>query len=167
MRWRVVVRDRAQASLEYVALIGLVALVVGALLALTVPGDVATGFQEDWLRGRGDDPASDELPSPSDAAKPLPADATPVERLLHDKAQLSRIDYAANTDWWNASLGIGFGVALGEASLGFKIFGITVSHEHKEQTVTGDPTYAMAPTADGSRPWVDWKKCTQTSPVDF
>jgi hypothetical protein len=122
---------------------------------------------ENWLRGRGDDPASAELPSPLDATRPLGPDATPIERLLHDKAQLSQIDYAANTDWWNASLGIGFGVALGEASLGFKIFGITVSHEHKTQTVTGNPQYAMAPTADGSRPWVGWKKCTQTSPVSF
>ncbi|GHH81964.1 hypothetical protein GCM10018793_40610 [Streptomyces sulfonofaciens] len=122
---------------------------------------------EDWLRGRGDDPASSGLPTPSDATRPLGPNATPIERLLHDKAQLSKIDYAANTDWWNASLGIGFGVALGEASLGFKVFGISVSHEHKTQTVTGDPKYAMAPAADGTRPWVDWKKCTQTSPVSF
>ncbi|MET4921613.1 hypothetical protein P3L51_04425, partial [Streptomyces sp. PSRA5] len=120
---------------------------------------------EDWLRGRGDFPASDALPSPSDAAEALGSDAGPLERLMHDKGKLSRLDYNANTDWWNASLGIGFGISAGQLTLGFKLFGIDVTHEEKNQTITGDPTYAAGPKNGGARPWVNWKNCTQTKPI--
>ncbi|AXG80906.1 hypothetical protein [Streptomyces paludis] len=132
---------------------------------LTLDNDDDSTLVEDWLRGRGDFPATDALPSPSDAARPLNDDAGPVERLLHDRAKLSRLDYEANTDWWNASLGIGFGVSAGQVTLGFKLFGIDITHEHKEQTITGDPTYATAPQKGGGRPWVEWKNCTRTTPV--
>ncbi|RDG39043.1 hypothetical protein [Streptomyces corynorhini] len=132
-------------------------------LALDNDGD--STLVEDWLRGRGDFPAGDALPDPSDAAEPLGNDAGPLETLLHDKAKLSRLDYEANTDWWNASLGIGFGVSAGQVTLGFKLFGIDITHEEKKQTITGDPTYATGPSKGGSRPWVEWQNCTQTTPV--
>ncbi|MFE4913781.1 hypothetical protein ACFRCX_19870 [Streptomyces sp. NPDC056652] len=119
---------------------------------------------EDWLRGNGD-PAGNPLPSPTDAAEVPGPDASPLERLLHDKGKLSRLDYEANTDWWNASLGIGFGLSAGQVSLGFKLFGIELTHESKEQTITGDPTYATGPKNGGARPWVEWKNCTRTKPI--
>ncbi|MFE5664698.1 hypothetical protein ACFQ7W_12300 [Streptomyces niveus] len=120
---------------------------------------------EDWLRGRGDFPASDALPSPSDAAEAPDSKTGPLERLLHDKGKLSRLDYNANTDWWNASLGIGFGISAGQITAGFKLFGIDITHEEKNQTITGDPTYATGPKNGGARPWVEWKNCTQTKPI--
>ncbi|MEV7426656.1 MULTISPECIES: hypothetical protein [unclassified Streptomyces] len=132
---------------------------------LPLDNDGDSTLVEDWLRGRGDFPASDALPSPSDAAEPLGNDAGPLETLLHDKAKLSRLDYTANTDWWNASLGIGFGVSAGQVTMGFKLFGLDVTHEEKNQRITGDPTYATGPNKGGSRPWVEWKNCTQTTPV--
>ncbi|MFE2037203.1 hypothetical protein ACFXBB_28935 [Streptomyces scopuliridis] len=119
---------------------------------------------EDWLRGNGD-PASNPLPSPSDAAEVPDSDASPLERLLHDKGKLSRLDYNANTDWWNASLGIGFGISAGQFTLGFKLFGIDITHEQKTQTITGNPTYATGPKSGGARPWVEWKNCTRTKPI--
>jgi hypothetical protein len=120
---------------------------------------------EDWLRGRGDFPAGDALPTPSDAAEAPDSDTGPLERLLHDKGKLSRLDYNANTDWWNASLGIGFGISAGQITAGFKLFGIDITHEEKNQTITGDPTYATGPKNGGARPWVEWKNCTQTKPI--
>ncbi|MFF5564001.1 hypothetical protein ACFY7Z_18145 [Streptomyces sp. NPDC012623] len=132
---------------------------------LPLDNDDDSTLVEDWLRGRGDFPAGDALPTPSDAAEPLGDDAGPLETLLHDKAKLSRLDYTANTDWWNASLGIGFGVSAGQVTMGFKLFGIDITHEHKEQTITGDPTYATGPQKGGGRPWVEWKNCTQTTPI--
>ncbi|MEW1719057.1 hypothetical protein [Streptomyces sp. NPDC093109] len=132
---------------------------------LTLDNDSDSTLVEDWLRGRGSFPASDALPSPSDAAEPLGNDAGPLETLLHDKAKLSRLDYNANTDWWNASLGIGFGVSAGQVTLGFKLFGLDVTHEEKNSRITGDPTYATGPQKGGGRPWVEWKNCTQTTPV--
>ncbi|MFC9745013.1 hypothetical protein [Streptomyces niveus] len=120
---------------------------------------------EDWLRGRGDFPAGDALPSPSDAAEAPDSKTGPLERLLHDKGKLSRLDYNANTDWWNASLGIGFGISAGQITAGFKLFGIDITHEEKNQTITGDPTYATGPKNGGARPWVEWKNCTQTKPI--
>ncbi|MFD8965892.1 hypothetical protein ACFV0C_12975 [Streptomyces sp. NPDC059568] len=131
---------------------------------LVLTDDADSTAVEDWLRGNGD-PAKNPLPSPSDAAKVPGPDASPLERLLHDKGKLSRLDYKANTDWWNASLGIGFGVSAGQFSLGFKLFGIEITHESKTQTITGDPTYATAPKNGGARPWVEWKNCTQTKPI--
>ncbi|MFE7126461.1 hypothetical protein [Streptomyces sp. NPDC057617] len=132
---------------------------------LVLDNDADSTLVEDWLRGRGDFPASDALPTPSDAAEAPGSDAGPIERLLHDKGKLSRLDYKANTDWWNASLGIGFGISAGQVTLGFKLFGIDITHEHKQQTITGDPTYATAPRSGGTRPWVEWKNCTQTKPI--
>ncbi|MEW1719056.1 hypothetical protein [Streptomyces sp. NPDC093109] len=132
---------------------------------LPLDNDADARAVEDWLRGRGDFPATDALPSPSDASEPLSDDAGPIERLLHDKAKLSRLDYNANTDWWNASLGIGFGISAGQVTMGFKLFGIDITHEHKEQTITGDPTYATGPQKGGGRPWVEWKNCTRTTPI--
>ncbi|MFF1418567.1 hypothetical protein [Streptomyces sp. NPDC058280] len=120
---------------------------------------------EDWLRGRGSNPADEAMPSPSSIAEPLPADASALQRLLHDKGQLQRLDYKVNTDWWNASLGIGFGLSAGQFSLGFKLFGIDITHEHRRQTLTGNPTYASAPLADGTRPWKDFTNCSRTKPV--
>ncbi|WP_330175606.1 hypothetical protein OG875_20155 [Streptomyces sp. NBC_01498] len=132
---------------------------------LVLDNDPDSKLVEDWLRGRGDFPASDALPTPSDAAEVPGPDAGPIERLLHDKGKLSRLDYNANTDWWNASLGIGFGISAGQVTMGFKLFGIDITHEEKEQTITGDPTYATGPKNGGARPWVEWKNCTQTSPI--
>ncbi|QXE34975.1 hypothetical protein KQY30_12540 [Streptomyces sp. GMY02] len=132
---------------------------------LILDNDADSTTVEDWLRGRGGDPAKNPLPSPSDAAEAPDDDASPLERLLHDKGKLSRLDYKANTDWWNASLGIGYGVSAGQFSLGFKLFGIEITHESKNQTITGDPTYATGPTSGGTRPWVEWKNCTQTKPI--
>ncbi|MFJ9031075.1 hypothetical protein ACIRQP_21590 [Streptomyces sp. NPDC102274] len=132
---------------------------------VTLDNDTDSTAVEDWLRGRGDSPATNPLPTPSDAAEALDDDAGPIERLLHDKGKLTRLDYKANTDWWNASLGIGFGISAGQVSLGFKLFGIDITHEHKEQTITGDPTYATGPKSGGARPWVEWKNCTQTKPI--
>ncbi|MGW2508203.1 hypothetical protein ACWC0A_02025 [Streptomyces scopuliridis] len=132
---------------------------------LVLDNDSDSTTVEDWLRGRGDAPASNPLPSPSDAAEVPDSDAGPVERLLHDKGKLSRLDYNANTDWWNASLGIGFGISAGQFTLGFKLFGIEITHEGKEQTITGNPTYATGPKSGGARPWVEWKNCTQTKPI--
>ncbi|MFE4643858.1 hypothetical protein [Streptomyces sp. NPDC056730] len=132
---------------------------------VTLDNDTDSTAVEDWLRGRGDTPASNPLPTPSDAAEALDDDAGPIERLLHDKGKLSRLDYNANTDWWNASLGIGFGISAGQVSLGFKLFGIDITHEEKNQTITGDPTYATGPQSGGARPWVEWKNCTRTKPI--
>ncbi|MGW6741050.1 hypothetical protein ACWGDX_09975 [Streptomyces sp. NPDC055025] len=131
---------------------------------LILDDDADSTAVEDWLRGNGD-PAKNPLPSPSDAAEVPGPDASPLERLLHDKGKLSKLDYKANTDWWNASLGIGFGISVGQFSLGFKLFGIDITHEHKEQTITGDPTYATGPKNGGARPWVEWKNCTRTKPI--
>ncbi|MFC9652095.1 MULTISPECIES: hypothetical protein [unclassified Streptomyces] len=132
---------------------------------VTLDNDTDSTAVEDWLRGRGDAPASNPLPTPSDAAEALDDDAGPIERLLHDKGKLTRLDYNANTDWWNASLGIGFGISAGQVSLGFKLFGIDITHEEKNQTITGDPTYATGPQSGGARPWVEWKNCTRTKPI--
>ncbi|MEV7084521.1 hypothetical protein AB0O07_01235 [Streptomyces sp. NPDC093085] len=121
---------------------------------------------EDWLRGRGDSPANGSLPSPTSAAEALDDDATPIERLLHDKGKLTRLDYKANTDWWNASMGIGFGVSAGQFTLGFKLFGIDITHEEKSQKITGNPTYATGPQSGGTRPWVPFTNCTRTTPID-
>ncbi|MFJ9027784.1 hypothetical protein ACIRQP_04525 [Streptomyces sp. NPDC102274] len=131
---------------------------------LVLDNDTDSTTVEDWLRGDGD-PASNPLPTPSDAAEVPGSDASPLERLLHDKGKLSRLDYNANTDWWNASLGIGFGLSAGQVSLGFKLFGIEITHESKGQTITGNPTYATGPKSGGARPWVEWKNCTQTKPI--
>lgn len=80
--------------------------------------------------------------------------------------KISGSEYKANTDWWNASLGIGLGISAGQVSLGFKLFGIDITHEHRQQTITDDPEYATAPHGwHGARPWTEWKKCTQTSPI--
>ncbi|MFI5754793.1 hypothetical protein [Streptomyces sp. NPDC051569] len=127
--------------------------------------DEESKLVEDWLRGNGDFPAEGQLPSPSSAAEPLGDDATAIDRLLHDKAQLQRLDYKVNTDWWNASLGIGFGVSAGQFELGFKLFGIDITHEHREQTITGNPTYASGPRSGGARPWVEFTNCTKTTPI--
>ncbi|MFE4290584.1 hypothetical protein [Streptomyces sp. NPDC056647] len=132
---------------------------------VTLDNDTDSTAVEDWLRGRGDTPASNPLPTPSDAAEALDDDAGPIERLLHDKGKLTRLDYEANTDWWNASLGIGFGISAGQLTLGFKLFGIDITHEEKNQTITGDPTYAKGPQSGGARPWVEWKNCTRTTPI--
>lgn len=132
---------------------------------LTLDDDRDRATVEDWIRGRGDHPAEAGIPSPHAAADPLPADAGPVERLLHDKAQISSLDYDVNTDWWNASLGIGFGLSAGSLSVGFKLFGLDVTHEERTQTITGNPAYAGAPEPDGSRPWKPFTKCSETKPV--
>ncbi|MFC9428150.1 hypothetical protein [Streptomyces sp. NPDC056987] len=120
---------------------------------------------EDWLRGRGDNPATGSIPSPTSAAEPLTDEAGPIERLLHDKGKLTRLDYEANTDWWNASLGIGFGVSAGQFNLGFKLFGIDITHEERNQKITGNPTYATGPQSGGGRPWVPFTNCTKTTPI--
>ncbi|MEV8407061.1 hypothetical protein AB0R12_14940 [Streptomyces niveus] len=132
---------------------------------VALDNDADSKTVEDWLRGRGNFPAGDVLPTPSDAAEVPGSDAGPLERLLHDKGKLSRLDYNANTDWWNASLGIGFGISAGQVTMGFKLFGIDITHEEKNQTITGDPTYATGPKNGGARPWVEWKNCTQTTPI--
>lgn len=134
-----------------------------AKLNLTDPKDSTT--VENWLRGRGPDPASGTLPSPYRAARPLGLESSPIDRLLHDKAKISSLDYKVNIDWWNASLGIGVGVALGKADLGFNLFGFEVSHQHSKQTLTGDPAYAGAPRPDGHRPWLPFTNCTRAKPA--
>ncbi|WP_329384394.1 hypothetical protein [Streptomyces sp. NBC_01716] len=131
---------------------------------LILDNDADSTIVEDWLRGNGD-PAKNPLPSPTDSAKVPGPDASPLERLLHDKAKLSRLDYNANTDWWNASLGIGFGISAGQFTLGFKLFGIDITHEEKSQTITGNPEYATGPKSGGARPWVDWKNCSKIKPI--
>ncbi|MFI6084945.1 hypothetical protein ACIBBB_28920 [Streptomyces sp. NPDC051217] len=131
---------------------------------LILDNDADSTTVEDWLRGNGD-PAKNPLPSPTDSAEVPGPDASPLERLLHDKAKLSRLDYNANTDWWNASLGIGFGISAGQFTLGFKLFGIDITHEEKSQTITGNPTYATGPKSGGARPWVDWKNCSKIKPI--
>ncbi|MEU0953753.1 hypothetical protein ABZ353_15640, partial [Streptomyces niveus] len=132
---------------------------------VALDNDADSKLVEDWLRGRGDFPASDVLPTPSDAAEVPGSDAGPLERLLHDKGKLSRLDYNANTDWWNASLGIGFGISAGQVTAGFKLFGIDITHEEKNQTITGNPSYATGPKNGGARPWVEWTNCTKTKPI--
>ncbi|MFC8830512.1 hypothetical protein ACFT9I_34885 [Streptomyces sp. NPDC057137] len=132
---------------------------------LILDNDADSVLVEDWLRGNGDQPAKNPLPSPTDAAKVPGPDASPLERLLHEKGRLSRLDYKANTDWWNASLGIGFGISAGQFTLGFKLFGIDITHEEKNQTITGDPTYATGPKNGGARPWVEWKNCSKVKPI--
>lgn len=120
---------------------------------------------ENWLRGREGSVASDALPAPSDAAATPKENDGPLLRLLHDQGLISSIDYKADTDWWNASLGIGFGIAAGQATIGFKLFGIDISHEHRTQTATGNPVFAGAPQANGNRPWKPWTNCTKTTPI--
>ncbi|MGS2591019.1 MULTISPECIES: hypothetical protein [Streptomyces] len=137
--------------------------VESAEVALDNDGD--SKLVEDWLRGRGDFPAGDALPTPSDAAEAPDSDTGPLERLLHDKGKLTRIDYKANTDWWNASVGIGFGISAGSVTAGFKLFGIDITHEERDQVITGDPTYATGPQNGGARPWVEFKNCTKTDPI--
>ncbi|WP_405797447.1 hypothetical protein [Streptomyces sp. NBC_01506] len=132
---------------------------------LVLDNDADSVLVEDWLRGNGDQPAKNPLPSPTDAAKVPGPDASPLERLLYEKGKLSRLDYNANTDWWNASLGIGFGISAGQFTLGFKLFGIDITHEEKSQTITGNPTYATGPKNGGARPWVDWKNCSKVKPI--
>ncbi|WP_159392455.1 hypothetical protein [Streptomyces niveus] len=132
---------------------------------LILDNDADSVLVEDWLRGNGDQPAKNPLPSPTDAAKVPGPDASPLERLLHEKGKLSRLDYNANTDWWNASLGIGFGISAGQFTLGFKLFGIDITHEEKTQTITGNPTYATGPKNGGARPWVEWKNCSKIKPI--
>ncbi|MER6345095.1 hypothetical protein ACWC10_06030 [Streptomyces sp. NPDC001595] len=132
---------------------------------VTLDDEEDSRLVEDWLRGRGDFPASDALPTPTEAAEPLTGDAGSLERLLHDKAKLSQIDYQADTDWWNVSVGVGLGVSAGALSMGFKLFGLDITHEEREQTVINEPTYATGPAPDGSRPWLEWTNCTQTTPI--
>ncbi|MEW1797478.1 hypothetical protein [Streptomyces niveus] len=132
---------------------------------LILDNDADSTTVEDWLRGNGDHPAKNPLPTPSDAAKVPGPDASPLERLLYDKGKLSKLDYKANTDWWNASLGIGFGISAGQFTLGFKLFGIDITHEEKNQTITGDPMYATGPKNGGARPWVEWKNCSKIKPI--
>lgn len=127
--------------------------------------DAKSAAVEDWLRGRGKQPAKGTLPSPRDAADPPAADASPVRQLLHDNAKVTSLDYDVNKDWWDASLAIGIGVAAGSVNLGFKLFGLSVEHEETEQTLTGDPTYAGKPENDGTRPWKPFTRCTDVTPV--
>lgn len=134
-----------------------------AEVALTDDEDRAA--VEEWIRGRGGNPAERSVPSPHDLTGKSAATAGPVERLLHDKSQISSLDYDVNTDWWNASLGIGFGLSAGSVGVGFKLFGVDVTHEKKTQTITGNPTYAGAPQVDGSRPWKPFTKCSDTKPI--
>ncbi|MFE2938967.1 hypothetical protein ACFXKG_07860 [Streptomyces sp. NPDC059255] len=105
------------------------------------------------------------IPSPSSAADPLTPDSTPFERLLHDKAKLSSLDYKVNIDWWKAGFALSLGTSLHKLSTGFKLFGLETSREHEEQKLTGDPTYAGAPREDGTRPWLPFKKCSSITPV--
>ncbi|MEU2667546.1 hypothetical protein ABZ622_01550 [Streptomyces sp. NPDC007164] len=128
--------------------------------------DEKSAAVEDWLRGRGKHPAKGTLPSPRDAAEPLAADASPVQKLLHDNAKVTSLDYDVNKDWWDTSLAIGIGVAAGSVNLGFKLFGLSVEHEETEQTITGNPTYAGRPEDDGTRPWKPFTKCTDVRPVE-
>ncbi|MGK9463347.1 hypothetical protein ACSLFT_25495 [Streptomyces sp. G6] len=132
---------------------------------ITLTDDTDRETVEDWIRGRGDNPAEQGVPSPSSLVGPLPSDAGPIDRLLHGKAQISSLDYDVNTDWWNASLGIGFGVSAGSLNAGFKLFGIDVTHEERTQTITGNPAYAGAPGSDGSRPWKPFTNCSDTEPI--
>ncbi|MFC7984390.1 hypothetical protein [Streptomyces sp. NPDC057336] len=132
---------------------------------ITLTDDTDRETVEDWIRGRGDNPAEQGVPSPSSLVGPLPADAGPIDRLLHGKARISSLDYDVNTDWWNASLGIGFGVSAGSLNAGFKLFGIDVTHEERTQTITGNPAYAGAPGGDGSRPWKPFTNCSDTEPI--
>lgn len=128
--------------------------------------DEKSSAVEDWLRGRGKQPAKGTLPSPRDAADPLTEDASPVQKLLHDDAKVTSLDYDVNKDWWDASLAIGIGIAAGSVNLGFKLFGLSVEHEETEQTITGNPTYAGKPADDGTRPWKPFTKCTDVKPVE-
>ncbi|MBD0418487.1 hypothetical protein H0H10_04765 [Streptomyces sp. TRM S81-3] len=132
---------------------------------ITLGSDEDRETVEDWIRGRGDNPAEQGIPSPHALAGPLPADAGPIDRLLHDKAQITSLDYDVDTDWWNASLGIGFGLSAGSLTVGFKLFGIDVTHEERTQTITGNPAYAGAPSGDGSRPWKPFTNCSDTEPI--
>ncbi|MFJ7997400.1 hypothetical protein ACIQ7D_09675 [Streptomyces sp. NPDC096310] len=105
------------------------------------------------------------IPSPHSASEPPAPDATPFEKLLHDKGKLSSLDYKVNIDWWKAGFAISLGTSLHKLSTGFKLFGLETSHEHEEQKLIGDPTYAGAPREDGSRPWLPFTKCSSVKPI--
>ncbi|MFF1925560.1 Flp family type IVb pilin [Streptomyces sp. NPDC058221] len=133
--------------------------------SLDLDTDAERTTAENWLRGRGKQPAKGKIPSPRDASQPLDSDAGPVERLIHDKAKLTDLDYDVDKDWWDASMAIGIGVSTGSASFGFQLFGLSVEHEETLQTITGDPQYATEPDETGNRPWVPFTNCTDTKPV--
>lgn len=139
-------------------------------LKLDNPGD--SKIVEDWLRkdsGDGDGALhtihNAGIPSPHSAAGSLPENPTDMERLLHDKGQLSSLDYNVDIDWWKAGFVLSLGVGLHKLSTGFKLFGIEYSEEHEEQTLTGNPLYAGAPRPDGDRPWLPFTKCSDITPV--
>jgi hypothetical protein len=88
-----------------------------------------------------------------------------MERLLHDKAQLSSLDYNVDIDWWRAAFVLSLGVSLHKLSAGFKLFSLEYSEEHEKQTLTGNPLYAGAPRANGDRPWLPFTKCSDVTPV--
>ncbi|MFD8966408.1 hypothetical protein ACFV0C_15640 [Streptomyces sp. NPDC059568] len=141
-----------------------------AELDLKDPKDSET--VENYLRNGedGDDSGIKQIhnagiPSPHSASQPLAPDATSFERLLHDKGKLSSLDYKVNIDWWKAGFALSLGTSLHKWSTGFKLFGLETSHEHEEQKLIGDPTYAGAPRADGERPWLPFKKCSAVTPV--
>ncbi|MES9555268.1 MULTISPECIES: hypothetical protein [unclassified Streptomyces] len=46
-----------------------------------------------------------------------------------------------------------------------KLFGIDITHEHRRQSLTGNPNYASAPGPDGRRPWKDFTNCSRTKPI--
>ncbi|MET7637137.1 hypothetical protein [Streptomyces sp. NPDC005438] len=131
---------------------------------LKLENDDDAAAVEEWLRDGGDNPENG-LPSPEDAADALPENPTEIQRLLHDKAKVTSLDYKVNTDWWNASLGIGFGLSSGSLNTGFKLFGVDITHEERNQKITGDPQYAGAPDKDGERPWKPFTNCTDVKPV--
>ncbi|RAY16126.1 hypothetical protein DPM19_04165 [Actinomadura craniellae] len=127
------------------------------------PGDSA--IVQEWLEGRGRNPAA-SLPTPRDFTNPLPPNASEFEKLMHEKAKISSLEYRVNIDWWKAAFAIGLGVSTGKGgTVGFKLFGLEISQETETQTLSGNPLYAGAPDPDGSRPWFPFTNCTKVKPI--
>ncbi|MBJ6618127.1 hypothetical protein [Streptomyces sp. DHE17-7] len=119
---------------------------------------------EDWIRGRGDNPAGQGVPSPSSLVGPLPSDAGPIDRLLHGKAQISSLDYDVNTDWWNASLGIGFGVSAGSLN-GASAVQSNRRSPFEERTQPFRHRLRGAPGGDLAGSGKPFTNCSDTEPI--
>lgn len=76
-------------------------------------------------------------------------DATPLQQLLYQKAQVQKVDYSYNQS--DANYGA-------KVKLGLKL-GIGVSLSSQDQKVTGTPQYLGAPQQDGTRPYKPFREC--------
>jgi hypothetical protein len=87
-----------------------------------------------------DDMAPTQQPGP---------DATPLQQLLYNKAQVQKVDYSYSQS------DAGYGASV---KLGLKL-GIGVSLSSQDQKVTGTPQYLGAPQPDGTRPYKVFSEC--------